>query len=127
MPNDRGWSDNQVDTLLGRLLQTGVVIATVIVLGGLSIFLYRHGSETPRFTHFTGEPERLRSIKGIARSVFRLEGRGMIQLGLLTLVATPVARVAFSLYAFARQHDRTYVLITLVVLTVLVLSLFGVL
>ena len=50
-------------------------------------------------------------------------GRGIIQLGLLLLIATPIARVVFSVYAFARQRDRTYVLVTLVVLAVLLYSL----
>jgi uncharacterized membrane protein len=43
----------------------------------------------------------------------------------LLLVATPVARVIFSVAAFALQRDRTYVVITLIVLAVLGYSLFG--
>ena len=39
-------------------------------------------------------------------------GRALIQLGLLLLIATPVARVAFSVFAFERQRDWTYVGIT---------------
>ena len=46
-------------------------------------------------------------------------GRALIQLGLLLLIATPVARVAFSVFAFERQRDWTYVGITLFVLAVL--------
>ena len=49
----------------------------------------------------------------------------MIQLGLLLLIATPVARVAFSVFVFMNQRDRTYVAITLIVLTVLLVSLTG--
>jgi uncharacterized membrane protein len=49
----------------------------------------------------------------------------MIQLGLLFLIATPVARVAFSVYAFMRERDKTYVIITLIVLAILLYSLFG--
>jgi uncharacterized membrane protein len=52
-------------------------------------------------------------------------GRGWIQLGLLLLIATPVARVAFSVYAFARQRDFLYVGVTLIVLTVLLFGLFS--
>ena len=53
-----------------------------------------------------------------------MRGRGLIQLGLLVLIATPVARVAFSVYAFLRQRDvRLYVGVTLVVLSLLVYSL----
>jgi uncharacterized membrane protein len=41
------------------------------------------------------------------------------------MIATPVARVLFSLVAFAVQGDRLYVMVTLVVLTVLVYGLTG--
>lgn len=127
MPNAGGWSDEEFDRLLGRLLQTGVVISASFVAVGLAIYLARHGHEQPRLTRFAGEPEQLRTIAGILRSLTAVQGRGLLQFGILALIATPVARVAFSLFAFARQKDRTYVVITLVVLTVLVLSLTGVL
>ena len=38
---------------------------------------------------------------------------GLILVGLLALIATPVARVAFTLAAFAFARDRTYTVITL--------------
>jgi uncharacterized membrane protein len=53
-------------------------------------------------------------------------GRGLIQLGLLLLIATPVARVAFSLLAFVLQRDRTYVMLTAFVLLLLLASLAGI-
>ena len=52
-----------------------------------------------------------------------LSGRGLIQLGLLFLIATPIARVVFSVVGFLRQRDWTYVGITLVVLALLSYSL----
>lgn len=49
--------------------------------------------------------------------------RGIIEAGLLVLIATPVARVLFSVIGFTRQRDYAYVGVTLVVLTVLVYNL----
>jgi uncharacterized membrane protein len=49
----------------------------------------------------------------------------LIQLGLLILIATPIARVAFSVVAFLYQRDWMYVAVTLMVLGLLVYSLFG--
>jgi uncharacterized membrane protein len=49
-------------------------------------------------------------------------GRAIITAGLLVLIATPVARVAFSIVIFAREGDRIYVAITS---TVLLILLFG--
>ena len=54
-----------------------------------------------------------------------LHARAIIQLGLLLLIATPVARVVFSVYAFARQRDWVYVVVTLIVLGVLLYSLLS--
>jgi uncharacterized membrane protein len=41
------------------------------------------------------------------------------------LIATPVARVAFSVIAFALERVRMYIVFTLIVLTILILSLTG--
>ena len=126
MPTVRArWSDDQVETMMGNLLRAGVVLAASVVLVGGLVYLLRHGAAQPGFHVFRGEPADLRSIRGILAEAFTLRGRGIIQLGLLLLIATPVARVAFSVYAFARQGDRTYVVVTLIVLTVLLYSLAG--
>jgi len=119
------WTDERVDRALGNLLRTGVLLATVIVFCGAVVFLARHGHETPAYGVFRGEPEDLRSVVGIVRAAARASGRGLVQLGLLLLVATPVARVVFSVGAFLAQRDRAFVLITLVVLSLLLYSLFG--
>jgi uncharacterized membrane protein len=47
-------------------------------------------------------------------------------MGLLLLIATPVARVALLAVAFAVQRDRLYVVVTLIVLAVLLASLVGI-
>jgi uncharacterized membrane protein len=95
----------------------------VLVRGVL--YLGRHGSETADYRVFHGEPSDLRSVSGTARDALAGRGRGVIQLGLLILIATPVARVAFSALAFGRQRDATYVVVTMIVLAVLVYSLLG--
>jgi uncharacterized membrane protein len=128
-----GWTDEQVDRALGNLLRVGVVTAAAVVLVGGVIFLVRHGTEPafpdgadrPNLGKFTGEPAELCSPVGILGAAGRLRGRGLIQLGLLLLIATPVARVGFSALAFLRQRDWVYVAVTLFVLAVLLFSLFG--
>jgi uncharacterized membrane protein YfcA len=52
--------------------------------------------------------------------------QGIITLGLLLLIATPVLRVAVSIVTFVVEHDRTYVVITCLVLAILLFSIFGV-
>ena len=121
----RGWTDEQMEQIVGNLLRIGVVIAALVVLAGGVLYLIRFGGTLPNYAVFRGEPTDLRSVSGIIRDVLPLHSRGVIQLGLLLLIATPVARVAFSILAFALQRDRTYVVVTLIVLGVLIYSLTG--
>ena len=116
------WTDQYVEELIGNLLQTGVTLASAVVLLGGSIYLVRHGLAAPQYHVFMGEPSDLRTMAGIVRDALTLRGRGIIQLGLLLLIATPIARVAFSVAAFAVQRDRLYVAITLIVLAILLYS-----
>jgi uncharacterized membrane protein len=51
--------------------------------------------------------------------------RATIQFGLLVLIGTPIARVAFSLVGFASERDRTYVVTKGIVLAVLIYSFTG--
>ncbi len=118
-------SDEAVEHTLSRLLQLGVLASACVVLAGGVLYLIEHGAEPPHHETFTGEPTDLTHVFGIVKAAAAGRGRGLIQLGLLILIATPVSRVAFALYAFARQRDRTYVVITAFVLALLIASLVG--
>jgi uncharacterized membrane protein len=85
----------------------------------------RHGLAPVDYRVFRGEPADLRSLRGIIRSALALRGRGIIQFGLLLLIATPVARVGFSIFGFAEERDRMYVAFTVVVFGILLYSLLG--
>jgi uncharacterized membrane protein len=120
------WNDRSVEEIIGNLLRVGVILAATIVSAGAAIYLIRHGLEPVNYRAFHGEPNDLRHLRGIIRQTLGLHGRGIIQLGLVFLIATPVARVAFSVFAFAAERDRMYVIFTLIVLSVLMYSLLGV-
>jgi len=96
-----------------------------VVLIGAVIFLARHGGSPADYRVFKGEPNDLRSVAGIVERSIHFSGRGIIQLGLIILIATPVARVAFAIYGFAAEGDRLYVGFTIAVLAVLLYSLIG--
>ena len=125
MDKESRWSDERVEEVMGNLLRGGVSLAAAVVLMGGIFYLIRYHSTSPGYQVFRGEPADLRSVSGILADAIELRSRGLIQLGLLLLVATPVARVVFSVFAFARQHDLTYVVLTLIVLAVLIYSLVG--
>ena len=121
MPRD----EFRIETAMGHLLRAGVIAAAFVVAVGGCIYLVRHGTALPEYRLFRGEPADLRTLPGIWSDARNLRGRGVIQLGLVMLIATPIARVAFSVFAFARERDYLYVGLTLVVLGLLAYSLIG--
>jgi uncharacterized membrane protein len=123
--SEASWTDVRTEAIIGYLLRIGVMASAAVVLFGGVLHLIRHGTSRPHYGTFQGAGEDLRSVSGILHSAASLHGRGIIQLGLLILIAAPVARVAFSVIAFALERDRLYVLVTLIVLAVLSFSLAG--
>jgi uncharacterized membrane protein len=125
MKTSPDWNDQRFEELIANLLRTGVLLSATVVLLGAIIYLVRHGFSPADYRVFRGEPRELKSMQGIIGYALQRHGRGLIQLGLLLLIATPVARVTFSVFGFARERDWMYVGFTLIVLAVLLYSLFG--
>jgi uncharacterized membrane protein len=124
MPSrDEQAPDQRLDQALGNLLRAGVVLAAAVtLLGGIA---YVAACWDTRSDHHTlqEQSEHLRKPVGIVRCALTLDARCVIQFGLLLLIATPVARVAFTVFAFTRQRDWTYVVVTFFVLALLVCGL----
>ncbi len=126
--------DTRVEQTMGNLLRAGVLLAALVTAVGGAVYLAeRWDQNRPAYETFPldqkDHPSDMNSVGGVVRFAFARRpsqglGRGLIQLGVLLLIATPVARVAFSVYVFARQRDRLYIGVTLAVL-VLLLSLFA--
>ena len=119
------WTDEKMEKILGNLLRIGVLIAAMVALVGGIFYLAYQGTRIPHYQVFQGEPTGLRSVAGIIRDALHLQPPGVIQLGILILIATPIARVLFSVLAFFREKDLTYVLVTAVVFGLLLFSLLG--
>jgi uncharacterized membrane protein len=110
-----------------RLLVSGVLIvgvvaaATLIALGfAASLLVGWQGS-------LGGAPNELSDATDFALMGSNLAAWrpvGFAQLGLVVLLATPVARVAASVAAFTIEGDRLYAGITAIVLLVLLTSIF---
>jgi uncharacterized membrane protein len=115
--------DKRVDMFMGMLLRTGVLLAATIVFTGGVVFLARHHEPVTNYHVFRGEPAQLRTLRGIFHEAGAWHAQGLIQLGLLLLIATPVARVVFSVGAFSYERDWTYVAVSLLVLAILLYSL----
>lgn len=123
-PRQTGPSDERVEVVISNLLRIGVIASALIVLSGGLLYLIRDGGQ-PNPHRDSFEPVPLRNPVQIVREAAGLHPLGLIMLGLLLLIATPVARVIFSVVAFVLQRDRLYVLFTLLVLAVLMYSLLS--
>jgi uncharacterized membrane protein len=125
--------DQRLEVAIAMLLRIGVVIAAVLVAIGGVMALRHPESRVPTFRVFPASGELATTaaaphaaIYSIAAIFYHLRdgsGAGIIALGLLVLIATPIARVVFAIIGFARERDMLYTVISFVVLAILVFSL----
>jgi uncharacterized membrane protein len=117
LPKAGSGDDKLMSNIIGWLLQGGVVVSSAIILIGLILLLL-----SPQGLANTGIAAFPHSLGSVGIGLQALQPQAVITLGLLLLIATPVLRVAVSVVAFALEHDRRYVIITLIVLTILIIS-----
>jgi uncharacterized membrane protein len=117
--------DHAVDQTIGHLLRFGMYLAATVILIGGVMFLHAHARERPDYHTFRLLPASLRSPAGIVRTAFHGDAMGVMALGMILLIATPIARVVFSVFAFAVRRDKLYVAISAIVLCVLLYSLLA--
>jgi uncharacterized membrane protein YfcA/uncharacterized membrane protein len=104
---------------IGWILQGGVIISATLILLGLFLLPTRPGGLS--ITRLLNFPQTLDEVRV---GLLTWHAQAFIALGLLVLIATPVARVAVSILAFALERDRKYIVITIAVLAILLFSIF---
>jgi uncharacterized membrane protein len=120
------WNDQKIEQIIGVLLRVGVsVSAALVFVAGIAYLWQNHGARVS-YQQFRGEAAALTSVSGVLRGTATLDPLALMQLGLLILIATPVARVLFAAFAFALEHDWLYVVVSLIVFAVLLTTLTGV-
>lgn len=120
----KSWTDQRIEILVGIMLRTGVLLAAAIVLtGGILYLAHAHGPR-PNYQHFRPGPSQFTAISGIFHGVAALNPESIIMLGLLVLIATPVARVGMCIVGFLFERDRLYTIVSAIVLLILLYSLF---
>jgi uncharacterized membrane protein len=118
-------SDQQFEIVLGHLLRTGVLLAALIAFVGGAWFLAQSSGGRKDYRTFRGVPAELSYVPQILHGAIRWQPLAVIQLGILVLIATPIARVLFSMLGFAMERDWMYVSVTLIVLALLLYSLIS--
>ena len=104
----------ELELFVSNILRAGVMISGVLIIIGLGLFIatgdtcYPNGEATLEWIIY-GDPS--------------LSPSHILFLGFLTLVITPLLRVAASVLAYGAEKDWTYVAITGFVLTILVIGM----
>jgi uncharacterized membrane protein len=119
----RRLNDKQVEILIGHVLRAGVLVSCFVTVIGLGLFLIDHATAIPNYHVFHSVSGRLRSLHQLVPDAFLGHPTAIIQLGVLLLIATPVARVAFLVGSFALERDRMYVAVSGLVLVILLVSI----
>jgi uncharacterized membrane protein len=117
------YGDKKMEVLMGNMLRYGVLISALFVFSGAVMYLVQHGHEKPQYHLFSGEPHRFINLIQVFRNSIEGKARSIIQLGLLILIATPIARIVFSIIGFILEKDYLYLIITVMVLLVIIVSL----
>ena len=117
-----------MNLVIGRVLRYGVVIsAAVIIIGTLGLAASKGSADTSGY--LTYNPNIVphdgldTSASGLVAGIAAFSPFSWIELGVILLIATPVSRVLISVFLFAAEGDRLYILITAVVLALLLFSM----
>ena len=95
----------------------------LILLGGVALSVALMGvGVVASLARGEGLPHGVTHVGDITAGLGSLDSAAYLSLGLIVLIGTPFVRVAGSLVAFAREHDRRYTAITATVLAVMCLS-----
>jgi uncharacterized membrane protein len=100
--------------LIYHVLRGGVLVSVAVLLFGFVLVGIKNSPL----------PDRSLSPRSLAPQLAQFTPAGYLSLGVLLLIFTPVARVLLSLLSFAEDRDRTYALMTGIVLLNLLISVF---
>lgn len=95
--------DDDLEYAMGNLLRLGVIISSAIVAIGGIIYLYKHGMHLPEYATFIGNKSMFNSVSKIITGLKEWKGQAIIQLGILVLIFTPIARITFSFIGFLEE------------------------
>jgi uncharacterized membrane protein len=127
----------EMQLALSRTLLYGVLLSVGIVIIGLILMIITNstgyacdsvGNTLSCIIQFNSNSNVSQlypaSFGAVVSGVMQAKPFAVIQLGAIVLLATPVLRVVTSLVLFGLERDRSFVLITLFVLGVLLFSFF---
>ncbi|QIY82322.1 DUF1634 domain-containing protein [Chryseobacterium sp. NEB161] len=116
------FTDLDLNRSVGNLLRLGVILSVATSLIGF-IKLFTEGFKMPRKYNLLNMGDSSEKVWGsFWDSLCKGEGMAIIQLGILLLILTPLVRIIFALIGYLKEKDYTYVVISLIVLTIMLVS-----
>lgn len=116
-------SPRAMELFIGYMLRVGVLVSSAVCLVGGVLYIARYGGTEADFSTFSGAPQMYRSLSGIWEGLLAFEPLAIVQTGVVLLLATPVLRVLFSIFAFLFERDYLYVAITCIVFAVILFNM----
>ena len=126
--SDPGSELRRLEHVVAWVLRIGVISSVSIILVGLVVVFVSN----PSFMRFSGGPSYRplvmpgasfpHSLSATIVSADHGNGYGLIVLGLMVLLCTPIVRVAVGMLGFARQRDFPMASVTAAVLIILLAS-----
>ncbi len=120
--------DEKIQNALAKMMVAGTIVAAAIIGAGLLWFLWANPGIKAEDHIFHKEPRYYENPISMVQHALAFDQighrRSLIMIGVLLLLLNPVARVALAAVGFAKQQDRQYTVISLIVLAVLLFSFF---
>lgn len=119
--------DKGLDSVLGRTLRVGTLLAAVIILlgVGLGVLGGRHAEVVAPPATFDSAAPRGNPLQDIVRGISALEPASLVMLGVLVLLATPMLRVVACGIVFVGRRDWLYGTLAALIAITLALGLAG--
>ena len=120
----------KVELAISLVLRIGVVVSVAVIAAGLGLMFAHHAAYLPIRGNFSYRALTAKStpfphsFATLGHAIAHGEGRGIVVLGVLILILTPILRVAVGVLSFIYEKDPPMALVTLYVLVVLVASFF---
>ncbi len=120
----------KIEIAISLVLRIGVSLSVAVIAVGLGVMFAHHGSYVPISGHFSYQALTSRTTRfphtlgTLGSSIAAGQGRGIVVLGVMILILTPVMRVAVGVLSFIYEKDPPMAIVTFYVLVVLVGSFF---
>lgn len=119
-----------IQQLIGNTLRWGVILACLLATIGGVYYLMEHGLDpVPDYRHFdvasAAAQTNYTTLGGLWQGILHGDAASCVQVGVIVLILTPIARVVLSLLDFIVEQDWLYVSITAIVLAVIISNSLG--